>query len=481
MNQTEFLKGISLFSGLSDEVLSRINEKTESIQFVRDALICKEGQKADSMFVIKSGIVQIFCDDGKGGRKILTHLKLGEYFGEMALLTEEPRTASACALAETDVIKIKKDDFQTLLKTAPEISLNIIKTLCDRLSKANVGTSTEKSFNVFAVMGPDTSSGKSLFARNLAYAMHKILGKDILLYDPNLRDDRVAKNLGIDQHSKIIDELVDKERILDIKKYVVRAPCGLLTILPQENGFTDLRLKEFHTFSIMKTVMETFEFIVVDSSSMFTKVTKEIVQSCDKIIYLISSKNISIGGLIDHFEETRRTWKVDPNKVVYGVNHITDDPDKESIIQEKDKNFIRFELPYDKKMSGNREPDKNVIIQRDPDHRISKLVNKQAEEVLFDQKFGILLPAFEPNSPKGELSKRWAESGCQELANTLRSVEIKGPVDRNGVSYYIIEGRAAKWTLNNQVVAVIDFANKFKQEFGLAKISFTLNDHESII
>ncbi|MEW6712480.1 MAG: cyclic nucleotide-binding domain-containing protein, partial [Candidatus Riflebacteria bacterium] len=102
MAQSDFLKGVSLFSDLNDEELKNVSQQIDEIEFVRDAFICKEGQQADSMFIIKSGIVQIFCDDGKGGRKILTHLKLGEYFGEMALLTDEPRNASAIALAETE-------------------------------------------------------------------------------------------------------------------------------------------------------------------------------------------------------------------------------------------------------------------------------------------------------------------------------------------------------------------------------------------
>jgi CRP-like cAMP-binding protein len=477
----EFLRGISMFSGLSEDELKGMTEKAEVVPHVRDAFICKEGEKADSMYVIKSGIVQIFCDDGKGGRNVLTHLKLGEYFGEMSLLTEEPRTASAVALAETEVIKIKKDDFHALIKTNSSVAVAIIKTLCDRLSKANIGGSKDKSFNVYSVLGPDTSSGKSFFARNLAMAMQTILGKPVLLYDPNVRDDRVARFLGIEQRSKIIDELVDRERILDINKYVVTAPCGLLTVLPHENGLTDLRLKEFHTFSLMKTVLERFEFIVVDSSSMFTKVTKEIVQSSDKIVNLISSKNISIGGLINHFEETRRGWKVSPDKVVYGVNHLTDDPTKESIIQEKDKEFIRFELPFDKALAGHREADKQVLLQRDANHPISRIVTAQAENILFDQSIAILLPAFDSDPGKASLAKRWAETGVAELSSCLRNTELKGPVAREGGTCYQISGRTAKWLLNKQVPILVDFANRFKKEFAIEKVVLSINNQENTI
>lgn len=481
MIQTDFLKAVSLFSELSEEELHNVSQQAEVVNYVRDAFICKEGQQADSMFIIKSGIVQIFCDDGKGGRKILTHLKLGEYFGEMALLTDEPRTASSVALAETEVIRLKKDSFRNLLKTSPGVSLSIIKTLCNRLSKTNIGSAQTKMHNVYAVLGPDTSSGKSLFARNLAMAMQKELGCDVLLYDPNLRDERVARSLGVDQRSRIIDELIDREKINDLKKYVVKSSCGLLTILPQENGLTDVRLKEFHTFSLMQTVMENYEYVVVDSSSMFTKVTKEIVQNCDKIVYLISSKNVSIAGLMDHFDETRRGWKVAPEKIVFGVNHMTDDPTQESLITERDRERIAFEIPFCKSLHGRREPEKELLIQREPGHSLSKVCTEQTMTILFDQTIGLFMPTFDDEPAKAELARRWIESGVNEFSQTLKKVEVKGPVTRHGGLYHILSGHTSKWSLNDQVVKIVDFSNRFKKEFNVNSLILSLNNQESII
>ncbi len=481
MIQSDFLKGVSLFSYLAEEELNNISNQAEVIEYPRDAFICKEGQQADSMFIIKSGIVQIFCDDGKGGRKILTHLKLGEYFGEMALLTEEPRTASSIALAETEVIRLKKDSFHNLLKTSPGVSLSIIRTLCNRLSKTNIGSAQTKMHNVYAILGPDTSSGKSLFARNLAMAMQQELGVEVLLYDPNLRDERVARSLGVEERSHIIDELVDREKISDIRKFVVKAPCGLLTVLPQENGLTDIRLKEFHTFSLMQTIMENYEYVVVDSSSMFTKVTKEIVQNCDKIVYLISSKNVSVTGLMDHFDETRRGWKVAPEKIVFGINHMTDDPTMESLITEKDKERISFEIPFFKDLAGKRDPENELLVQTSPGHKLSEVCNGQAAAILFDQEVGLLVPAFDEDPAKAELARRWLESGVKEFSQGLRNVGIKGPITRSNSLFKMLYGRSSKWDLNNQVVKIVDFSNRFKKEFALDSLVLSLNSQESVI
>jgi len=261
----------------------------------------------------------------------------------------------------------------------------------------------------------------------------------------------------------------------------VKAPCGLLTLLPQENGLTDLRLKEFHTFALIKTILESFEFIVVDSSSMFTKVTKEILESSSKIVYLISSKNISVRGLIDHFEETRRTWKIDPERVVYGVNRLTDDPKQEGVISEADRKLISFEIPFDKGLHQRREPDRETLLQRDPAHPLSAVAKKQAEAILYDQVLTLALPALEKDPARRELSKRWAETGVQELSKSLRNVELKSSTDAQGNAFHLLSGRTAKWLLNQQMVTAIDFAGKYKQEFALDKIIFTLNGQESTV
>lgn len=481
MQVNEFFKRVPLFSELSDEEINNLVLKSETLNFSRDSFICKEGQQADTMFIIKSGIVQVFCDDGTGGKRVLTHLKLGEYFGEMALLSGGVRTASVVALAETEVIRLKKDSFDELLKTHNGVCISIIKTLCDRLTKANITTGQTMKHNIFAVMGPDTSSGKSLFARNLALAIQHALGEDVLLYDPNLRDDRVARMLSVNERSHIIDELVNSEKISDIKKYIVKSPCGLMTLLPQENGLTDLRLKEFHTFSLMQTIMDNFKYIVVDSSSMFTKVTKEIVQNCNKIIYLISSKNVSVGGLMDYFDKTRIEWNVGPEKVVFGVNHNTDNKTMEGVIADKDRERLTFEIPFIPEFKGKREPDPKLTLGSNPEHTISRCVVDVAEKILFDQTISLLLPSFAGDDAKASLAERWMETGMQEFANSVKALHLGEPVLKDGIPFHSISGKTTKWNLNDDVVKFVDFANRYKKEFAVKNVYLSLNKQESVI
>ncbi len=480
MINTDFLKNVQLFSNLSEEELVSISKEAEVKQYEKDVFICKEGEKADAMFIIKSGIVQIFCDDGAGGRKVLSHLKLGEYFGEMALLTDEPRNASSVALGDAEVIMLTKESFHKLLNRYPAVSLSIIKTLCARLSKTNLGTGRRKLHQTYSIIGPDTSSGKSLFARNLALAMQKELGKDVLLYDPNVRDDKVAKMLGVEERSDIIDELVEREQIKDISKYIAKTPSGLLTVIPQENGLTDVRLKEFHTFSLMQSIAANFEFVVIDSSLMQTRITNEIMQNSDKIIYLISSKNVSITGLIEHFDATRQNWKIKAEKVIIGVNHLTDDVSQESLITDKDKERISFEIPFAKELVGVRDA-RIPLVEAEPTHPLAQIATKQAQSILYSESIGLLIPTFNEEPAKAALALRWMESGESQFPETLKNIKLSETINRDGEEFKLLTGRTSNWELNDLVVKFVDFANKFKKEFRIDGMVLLLNGQESLI
>ena len=91
------------------------------------------------------------------------------------------------------------------------------------------------------------------------------------------------------------------------------------------------------------------------------------------------------------------------------------------------------------------------------------------------------MPTFDDQPAKAELASRWTESGANELSQDLKKVEIKGPVTRNETLCKLICGNTSKWDLNNQVVKIVDFSNRFKKEFGLDKLILSLNNQESVI
>lgn len=106
---------------------------TENKVFKKGTVIFIEGAIEYTMFDIVSGKVGIYGSYGKEGETLLTELTAGKYFGEMAVIDAMPRSATAVALEDTEVVMIPGDDFESYFADDPMKVLEIFNHLCTRL------------------------------------------------------------------------------------------------------------------------------------------------------------------------------------------------------------------------------------------------------------------------------------------------------------------------------------------------------------
>jgi CRP-like cAMP-binding protein len=128
-----FLKEVSLFKNISSERLAKIANIVREVEFQRQDKIINEGEEGDSLFIIVEGTVSIF----KGKEKI-AELGPKEFFGEMAILDSEPRSATVVANTDVACLTISREDFTEILVDEHEIMLAIIKSLVHRLRQTNI-------------------------------------------------------------------------------------------------------------------------------------------------------------------------------------------------------------------------------------------------------------------------------------------------------------------------------------------------------
>ena len=149
MTEREFLHSVPLFSRLGDASLDAILRLTRRRRFRKDEIIFHENDAGDSLFLILRGRVKvaIFGDDGK--EVTLSTLSEGDFFGEMALLDQEPRSATTVAEEECELLALQRDDFTRALEQDPGISASLIQVLADRLRKANHQISTLALLDVY--------------------------------------------------------------------------------------------------------------------------------------------------------------------------------------------------------------------------------------------------------------------------------------------------------------------------------------------
>ncbi len=127
------LQNIPLFSSLGEAELASLSNKVITRQFPRNTVIINEGDHSDSLYIINSGSVKVFLSDNEGKEVILNTQGTGEYFGELALLDSQPRSASVITTEKSSLSIISKADFEAFLEKHPEANLKIMRGIIKRL------------------------------------------------------------------------------------------------------------------------------------------------------------------------------------------------------------------------------------------------------------------------------------------------------------------------------------------------------------
>ena len=130
-----FLKNVPLFSSMAPAELSQLAGIAEEIVFSANTPIINQDEHGDTMFLIAEGTVKIHRGDEE-----LAQLTVKDYFGEMSILDGEPRSASATAVSDCLLLRIKQEDFYQILSQRFDVALNIIQTLTRRLRQASSPT-----------------------------------------------------------------------------------------------------------------------------------------------------------------------------------------------------------------------------------------------------------------------------------------------------------------------------------------------------
>ena len=113
----QILQNIPFFADLEENDLQAIIEKVQMQYFDANHVIFNEGDTGDYMYIIKRGQVQVIRNN-----TILATLSDNQFFGEMALVSDEPRNATVKTVTDVEVLTLNKDDFKKLLESNPSIA-----------------------------------------------------------------------------------------------------------------------------------------------------------------------------------------------------------------------------------------------------------------------------------------------------------------------------------------------------------------------
>jgi CRP/FNR family transcriptional regulator len=126
-------KKVSLFSNLNEEDLDQVVQLITRRRLIKGETVFRIGDSSDSLYIVNSGSLKVFCLNRDGREQILYLLKEGEFLGDVHLLKSGTFDYEATALEETHLCVIRKADFDRLILERPEISIKLLAYAHDRI------------------------------------------------------------------------------------------------------------------------------------------------------------------------------------------------------------------------------------------------------------------------------------------------------------------------------------------------------------
>jgi CRP-like cAMP-binding protein len=149
MDEQELLRSVPIFSELTDDDFSSLAKVANRRRYPKDSVVFFENEQGDFFFMILEGRIKVTILGDDGREVILSLLGSGDFFGEMALLDNEPRSATAIAVEDSELLSLHRNDFQAVLSDNRSIMVGLIKVLTARLRRANHQISTLALLDVY--------------------------------------------------------------------------------------------------------------------------------------------------------------------------------------------------------------------------------------------------------------------------------------------------------------------------------------------
>lgn len=137
MVSTAVLKAVPLFSTIPEEQLRTVASMVTRRSVPRSTMVMSAGDVTDSLYIVLAGRLKVMMSDAEGKEVILTILGPGEFFGEMGLLDDAPRSASVIAIEPCELLTISKRDFKKCLAENFDLTMAMMRGLVRRLREAD--------------------------------------------------------------------------------------------------------------------------------------------------------------------------------------------------------------------------------------------------------------------------------------------------------------------------------------------------------
>lgn len=143
-DEVEVLRKVMLFSGIEPAKLKLLAFTSERVNFATGQSLMQQGEMGAAAYLILDGDADILVDNGDGPLKVASVGRNG-FVGEMAILRDQPRTATVTARSDVATLKITKDGFFQLIEDSPKIAIELMRILAQRLEATTLDLTSTRA------------------------------------------------------------------------------------------------------------------------------------------------------------------------------------------------------------------------------------------------------------------------------------------------------------------------------------------------
>ncbi len=295
MRVTDLLRTMDIFEALPSEELETIAQLLRERRLAETEVLCRQGDPGDALFIVTGGRIRLSTTDPSGNEKVLTYFTDGQFFGEMSLLTGDPRSATAVAETDSQLLVLDKYAFDDLLASHAQIMREMLKVVSQRTLQTNQqlladepgNTVTVGAGHVYAIFSPRGGSGKTTLTVNLAaqYALEQ--PERAALLDLSLTFGHAASQLGLAPETSLAavpaESLADFDR-RTLGQYLVEHPTSLQVLVAGTRPEEGEVVTAAHVRAALGTMKRQFSATFVDCGSSFDEPTIAALEMADRII-----------------------------------------------------------------------------------------------------------------------------------------------------------------------------------------------------
>lgn len=295
MRYVETLRTVGIFRSLRDEELAQIGELLEEKKFTKGQVIFRQGEIGDALYIVEAGRAKASTADPTGKEKVLALYSPGDFFGEMALLSGQTRSATLSAVTECVLLVLRRQAFETFLATNLQVMREMLAVISERQASTNQmlqrdQTPDEETIEgkVITIFSPKGGVGRTTLAVNLATAIRQFTGKQVALVDASLLFGDIGVMLNLEPRRSIAD-LLPSINELDaelVEGCMMTHPSGVKVLLAPPSPEVAELITADHMKLILSRLRELYDFIIIDTLPYLHDVTLGVLDTADLILVI---------------------------------------------------------------------------------------------------------------------------------------------------------------------------------------------------